>query len=222
MSVTFDVATASGNFAGGTSKTFNHAAGSPDLAVIHVAWVKFPSGTNTASVTYGGTGTTQCRAVGTVVTSAGNGYTHSFYLASPASGTQSVVITFSNTSNYGQGGVTTWTGANTSSPIAGTSEATGTSSAPTVAIGSTSGNYCIDTLLANGVTPTATLTQNWVVNDSGIRGASQRTASTGSSINMAWTGSVNQWVIQAYEIAAAGGGGTANSWYYRAQQGIAA
>lgn len=203
MSVGLIAATGSGTFGGGSSKTFNHAGGTPDLATSHVAWVKFPSGTSTVGVTYGGAAMPQIMAADTILTSAGNGYVQSFRLASPGTGTQSVVMTFSSSSEFGYGGAITWSSVDTSNPIAATASATGTTSAPSVSVGSTSGNYCVDTLMANGATPTATLTQNWNTNDSGIRGASQGTASTGSAVNMAWTGSINQWVLQAYEIAQA-------------------
>lgn len=205
----FDAATASGTFGGGSSKSFSHTgAVGIDHASIPVSWVLFPSGTNTVSATYGGAATTQWQAASNILTSAGNGYVHSFYKTSPATGSQTVAITFSGGSNFGQGGALTYSGTNTSSPVANTAAATGSSSAPSVPISSTSGNFLFDALMANGATLTATLTQNWNNNDSGIRGASQRTASTGSSVSMAYTGTINQWALQAYEIAAAGGGGS--------------
>ena len=218
MSVAFDAAAVASAFAGGSGRSLNITAGAGvNLVLAHVAWLRFPSGTATASATCGGVSMTPIRAATVIATPDGNGYVQTFYLVSPGTGVLAIDATLSASSMYGYFGATTWTGVDTSNPIAASAEATGTSSAPSVSVGSTAGNYCIDTVMSDGATPTATFTQNWNQNDSGIRGASQRTAATGSAVNMAWSGSMPKWAMQAYEIKAAGGGG-GNPWYYRAQE----
>lgn len=211
MSVAFDARTASSALGGGSSKSFSHVpVGTPDGVLCGANWIHFPSGNSVLTATYASASMTEVRPVLSAATGAGPVHTHTYKKESPASGTQTAAYNWNVGSNYGACLTRTTTGNDTSNMISTSAEASGTSSAPTVSLATTSGNYCFDSCGAyTASAPTATLTGDMSVVDSGTAfSGGQRTAATGGTVNFDWTGSQAVWVIQAFEIAAAGGGPT--------------
>lgn len=97
----------------GTSATISHTVGgSDDLLVVDIETTVF--GDIVTGVTYNGTSMTRM-AAGSIIASS-NRNTYQYYLASPATGTNNIVISFSS-STGSVANATNLTGANTVSPL---------------------------------------------------------------------------------------------------------
>ena len=168
----------------------------------------------TNSVTYNGVSMT--KAVESIESSANR--SEIWYLASPATGTNNLVVTFSSATDDGLViGFTSMTGVNNSSPIGTTANQAGgtTSTTPSIAITTANNNsYIFDSLYRNATTETATAPQTEVWGREDLYttqggAGSYKSFPTAGATTMAWTlGASKLWIMCAAEIKEAVAGAT--------------
>jgi len=182
----------------GTSATIAHTtAGTNRLLVVGVTTAG-AAGTNPSGVTYNSVVMTNA---GTTDDGAGTGVSL-WYLVAPATGANNVVVTFSGSPSYTVG-IESFTGVHQSTPVGGSTSATGTSTAPSVAVTSAAGDRVVDSLALKTTTaPTvgAGQTQQWNETVSSIRGTGSRERATDTSTTMSWTSANVLWIIEALAI----------------------
>jgi len=200
MALAFDVASTA--HADASVLTWPHACtGSNLVLVVGVSsWGRLPT-----SVTYNGVALTLI----VIQDTDPNYYASLWYLTAPVTGTHDVVVTLDG-SNPVIGGATSWTGADQSVPIGASGDATGTSTAPSVAISSATGEIVLDVLCSHrldALTASGGADQIERWNDSYNYFSSRIMLGAGSSeagaasVTMSWTLSVSvTWGIAAAAI----------------------
>ena len=203
MPVAFD-AQSSGGIGNSNTLTIAHTcSGTERVLLVGVEWNKATSvPTTISSITYNGIALTP----GPSAKNANDEAAAIWYLINPATGANSLIITFSGNCAFQFGGLS-YTGVNQTSPISQSSTATGTSTTPSVALTAVAGGYMADSLNALGnltLTPDASQTQRWnqnrAVGGSRFQGAASDKANPGS-YSMKWTASSSSnWVIAAVAL----------------------
>jgi hypothetical protein len=203
-----------------TNETFGHTpTGTPDVAFLCVAYRKSATQVPTV-VTYGGQAMTQ---IGTQrVIQIDDGIGLSWYaLASPPSGTQTVSVTWDVATSKGVLIALTYTGGDTATPAANEAGDTGTSTGPSYAVTSATGNEVLGAILGeddditytrdNGSTQTDVATGVAVATAALGKRLYITTKAGAASVNTAYTLSASRdWVSSGINVrAGAGGGGPA-------------
>lgn len=210
MPVARDASSIAQTFSGVSSKNWNHtAAGSNRAVYVIVTWIGFPtSGATVTGVTYGGVAMTSLAKE----THPGRPqYIEIFELKNPATGSQAVVVSFSDLC-YGVTGSISYTGVDQTTASGTPAEAIGNTTAPTITVASTTaGNMVVGGFASDfgnyAVTPNDT--NAWSGQErpgTGYYGAAQD-AAAGGSITLDWTiGTAKPWAALAVEILASAGG----------------
>lgn len=214
MAVAHDASTAR-TLNGVASDSWTHTpVGTPDCAIVRVCWSALAD--STATVTYGGAAMTSIGlAHNAAFGSSVNGKAQIFRLKNPASGPQTVALTFSTGSSFGGACSTTLTGVNQ-----GTTEGSPLTSTPTNATADTititdaaSGDYVLSaialdtgaTVIAPGDTQRLNTTQTGY-----SAGASDAAGAASVAMDWSWTGTTPiAHVAIAIKQAGGGGGGGA-------------
>ncbi len=206
MAVAFDgEAVVSSGFSGASSVTLTGktTAGSNRVAIIHVGW----SGTSTTcTCTYGG-------VAATVVLTANSGsgvLSAMFYFINPPTGATNVVVTWGVGDATGFAGVSSYNGADQTTPLRGSTSTTGTSSPVTATIGSAVDDIVVDAVgeYNDTLSVGAGQTSLFMSNSGAIYGAGSREDGA-ASVVMSWTGSTVIWatVVASIQPVSGGGGG---------------
>ncbi len=193
--------TSNGTLAGGNVLSWNHndtnITAPNRMVLVGISWQGSVGGETIDSVTYGGVAMS---LVGqTSLTSV-------YKLANPPTGLQTVVANFGASSPpavvYAVGGAVTYSGVDALLPLGSASTATGTSTAPSVGVGTTYADGLVfDTMSAGGTTTASAgsgQTPQWNQASGGItvRGCGSLEDGTGSSVTMSWTlGTSRPWGI---------------------------
>ena len=204
MAITIDsTGSATPSIASSSTRTVSFTNTAGTFMVVGIA--RFRNVT-TNSVTYNGVSMT--KAVESIESSANR--SEIWYLASPATGANNLVVTFSGATDDGLViGFTTMTGVDNASPIGTTASQAGgtTSTAPSIAITTANNNsYIFDSLYRNSNTETATSPQTevWGREDAyGTQGGagSYKSFATAGATTMAWTlGASKLWIMCAVEV----------------------
>ncbi|KKL08776.1 hypothetical protein LCGC14_2572480, partial [marine sediment metagenome] len=186
--VTFDVASEATPVTSGSSISWSHtvAAGSQLALVVGISANEYLGVPN--SVRFGGAAFTKYRqyaAEGAAVSAS------MWVLTGPIVGTNTITATFDLSQTGIHAGATGWSGVDQSSPLAGGTTATGTSTAPSATVGSAVGDIVLDVLAADG-NPTATddggaSTERWN-NTAGTAVTGAGSSETGAaSVVASWT-----------------------------------
>lgn len=206
------------------SWTFTNTAGTKLVC----GFVATCSGANVASIstpTYGGTLMTNVSSQFRFSSTPNVDITAMYYLDNPATGANTVSVTWGGTSSPAAlGGCISFTGTNTGVGTATTGSGTSGTTATAGAITTASGNYIFAEGgwgSGTGGTAGAGFTRTYLINGSGVTagdnnlGEYQSSAGSAITPTFTWTGSDN-WGIIAVEItAASGGAGVAPSSFRR-------
>lgn len=178
-----------------------------DCQVLEVAIVTISSGVDQTGVTCGGQAMTK---IGTGrVHSSGKPRVNVWRLISPPTGAQDIIVTNATSDKTGVA-VFSWTSINTTTPFDNWITAEGTSTTPSVAVTSESGDLVADVMACLN---TAALTQgagqteqvDFLPTD-GRMGASHENGA--ASVTMSWTaGASTEWVIAGFNANAAAAAG---------------
>jgi len=173
--------TANGGNVGSLTIAHTTGAGSNRLMLVGIA--SKPDVTIT-SVAYGGTELVKLgeQINGTVSKS------ELWYLIAPASGTANVVISWTGTLEC-SAGVTTFTGANQTTPFGTISKASGSTFPSSLPVSSNIGDIVVDVMAKDGNTPTAGAAQTEIFNlgTNSIKSASSYKTAAAGSTTMSWT-----------------------------------
>jgi len=209
QSVAIDVSS-SNTVSGLTSISLSHAAGTPTGVGFALGF--FSENETISAITYGGT--TMGAAVVTARTAAFENRASIYGLANPAAGTQTATITFGGTVDAALD-VITVTGGVTSAPVfSNSNSATGTSTAPSVAVTSAADEFVMDCVTNVGgsaltVDGSQAQRQNATIGG-GNYGCS--TEAGAASVPMDWTAaSSTNWAIAAMSFDAAPAGPGVNA-----------
>ena len=187
--IAFDAAS-SGVAAGVSPFSWSHTTVSTTdgLIVVGVSLRQASGATTVTSVTYGGLSLTFIRAE----TITGSARSELWYRIGTLSGTQTVEVTLS-ANERAVGGAVSFTGADQTSPIGNQAGTTGTSTNPSIAIASATGEIVLDTV-SEGDSRVCTVgagqSERWNLNDGGGAGGARGCGSTESgaaSVTMNWT-----------------------------------
>jgi len=191
-------------FANSATHTWSHTVGAGSNRVL-VVGVSNRDGTRTVStVTYGGVALTR---IGLQNGAGTANRVELWRLIAPATGTANIIVTLSGSTETVAGAVS-YTGVDQTTPFGTFASASGTSTAPSVAVTSASGEVVMDVVAANGDSDGATVgtgqTQRW--NDftgtggGDIHGAGS-TEPGAASVTMAWTLVASKaWAIGAVPV----------------------
>jgi hypothetical protein len=178
-----------------TSYAFNHTVTSgSDILVLGV--VTYDPG-YVSAVTCGGSAMTL--AADTYV----GGYLENFraqiwYISSPASGTQSISMTFTEQITDLVAGASNFSGIATTSPVRDYSTGGGISTSPSVSVdGAQAGDLVLGVICANLSTLSTSDTEDWEEYhdaDNMIGGGAYKTA-TGASVTISWTTANTDWGV---------------------------
>ncbi len=188
-----------------STRTLSHtSAGSNRVAIVTMC-VLDGAGLQATYPQYGGLSMTE---VTTGPTIAGiSGRVRMFYIINPPTGSTTININFDASTN-GPIGVSSYNGVDTSNPIRGHNQATGTDTTPTVVVSSAVGDMVVDAVsLAQLLTNAgADQTENYQSLGGGDdHGSSYEVGA--ASVTMSWTGGSANWAILAASLRAFGGGG---------------
>jgi hypothetical protein len=186
--------------AGATSLTWSHAVASGSNTALFVGISIESGGGSSTGVTYGGT------AMTLVGRSAGTHVVEIWRLLAPTVGTANIVASFNGTIQV-VGGAAAFDGVNQTTPTGTFVGAGGTSTTPSVAVGSAAGELVIDVLYGNDG-PTATVgsgqTAQWNLATGSGNGKARGGGSTeagAASVTMSWTLSSSlEWRIGGVSI----------------------
>lgn len=188
--------------AGGSASNFSWAhtcSGSDRLLMLGIAW--YDSIDTISSVTYNSVAMT---AVPSSSKSIGQYTVVLYYLTNPASGSNTVAVTFSGGVFDFGGGAISFTGADQTTPLGTAATASGTSTTPSVAVTSASGEIVLDTLIithSGTLTVDGSQTQRWNSTGSGYTKYAGSTEGGAASTTMSWSNSTSQdWAITGVAI----------------------
>lgn len=124
-----------------------------------------------------------------------------WYRLAPATGTNSVQVTFSVVGNA-VAGATSWTGVNQTTPLGAFVSANGISATATVNVSSATGEVVVDTLAnKGGGPPTAGTgqTQRWSAEQGNVGGGGSHEPGA-ATVTMSWTQANKAWAIGAVPL----------------------
>jgi len=200
--IAFDATANSGDKAAATPWSWNHTAtGSNLVMVMDILWWDNAGAITINTPTYNSVNMTLGlhKDVGGDVDNC-----DIWYLASPATGTNSASVSFS-AGSYGEAGTQTFSGANTSSPQDATASGTGTATSGSVSITTNNANsFIVDCLAAvGGGVPavSGSQTANWTDGTRGGGSARLATTTAGSySMGWTWDGVSRNWAIAVFAV----------------------
>ncbi len=208
-SITVD-ATSSGTAISTNTKTVSHTTGSGSsrLMLVGVSLFDGGAGRQVSSVTYSGQSLT---FVGGRTDNSNSVRIEIWRLINPPSGVANVVVTLNGSSDGIVVGVTTFSGADQTTPLGSFASAQGMSAAPSVSVTSASDELVFDVMAmkdGTAVTVGSGQTQRWSAADANnkIRGSAS-TEGGASSVTMSWAengGNSKEWAIGAVSIKVAG------------------
>lgn len=135
------------------------------------------------------------------------------YLVNPASGANTVAVTWENIEDELAAGAISFTGVDQTTPVGTSATANGASGVPTVDVSSESGGIVVDNIYGNGSTATPTAgtgqTRRWgELVAAGAAGAGSTEAGA-ATVTMSWADADwGEWIVGALPIKAAAAGGT--------------
>lgn len=199
MAVAVDAVSSSG---GGSASSFSWAhtcSGSDRLLMLGIAW--YDSIDTISSVTYNSVAMT---IVPSSSKSIGQYTVVLYYLINPASGSNTVAVTFSGGVFDFGGGAVSFTGADQTTPLGTAATASGTSTTPSVAVTSASGEIVLDTLIithSGTLTVDGSQTQRWNATGGGYTKYAGSTEGGAASTTMSWSNSTSQdWAITGVAV----------------------
>ena len=195
------------------------SAGTGTANTTSISWSHTCTGTNLLLVVGVGVGlglastTTSATYNGVTMSSAGkvysdnqtDGYVEMFYLAAPATGSNTVAVTCSVAKDL-TGGSVSFTGVDQSTPVTNATTVFGNGTAPSVSVTSAAGNMVVDAAVCGSAFSSSDQTLQWNKNLNGNSGAgnsAQSTATGASSVTMSYTTSSDWWGIVGANIVAA-------------------
>lgn len=188
--------------AGGSASSFSWAhtcAGSDRVLLLGISW--YDTIDTISSVTYNSVAMT---LVPSSSKSIGQYTTVLYYLVAPATGSNTVAVTFTNAVFDFGGGAVSFTGADQSTPLGTANTASGTSTTPSVAITSTTGEIVLDTLIithSGTLTVDGSQTQRWNSTGGGFTKYAGSTEDGASTTTMSWSNSTSQdWAITGVPV----------------------
>lgn len=189
-SVLFDFATGISAPAGtGTSRSWTHTpVGTP--TAVAVVLENYNDGATITGVTYGTAVPQPMTLEVSIPIGAGSNLLQIYSLANPPAGNQDVTITNNPGTVYLQAEAITVTGSNTTTAFTNKNSASGTGTAPSVAVTSATGDFVIDIVGTEGgaVTQTPAATLLWTTRTAaGNNATGSGKAATGTSTTMSWT-----------------------------------
>jgi len=185
----------------GATLSWSHTCTGSNLAlVVDVGSYDGASGNRVSTVTYNGVALTRLAEV----TGAAFDNSSLWGLKNPATGANTITVTFVGTVGSAIGGGQSFTGVDQTTPFGTGVTASGASGEPTVDVtGTTTGNIVVDSWAEGaGTILTETGTLHHALAIAGESGGSQRKASSGGTITMNWTGATSTWAIVAAEVFA--------------------
>lgn len=186
----------------GTSITWNHVNAGDFLEVT----VGSKTDGVTLGVTFNGTSMTSVAKVhynnGTV------GFLERFKLANAVSGTHAVVVTASGAA-WMVGASTSWSGVDTTTPVAHVATGFGNGLSASLAVTSASGNAVSWGCSSGDTVSTANQTERWNYAQFGGPNSANQSAAGASSVTGSWAINDDDYAIIGFDIVATGGGGSA-------------
>lgn len=204
MAVAFDaVSNASGDIAvGSTSLTWTHANAGDFLE----ATVCCTTDSATLSATYNGVAMT---TDGTTLKKHYNngtvGFVQRFYLANAPTGSHSVVITASISSTM-VGASTSWSGVDTTTPVAHITSVAGNGTLGSLTVTSATGNAVSWGCGSGDFLSSANQTERW--NRNGVPNGANQSAAGASTVAGSWAINEDDYALVGFDIVAIGGGAT--------------
>ena len=192
-----------------STMSWNHTcSGSNRLLVVGIAMGTSSSDASAVlSVTYNGTPMVSAGKRHANDQSAGFGQL--FYLVAPPTGTHTVTVTETGYSGYYtlEGGSTSFTGVNQTTPGQNTVSSIGSNPNPTLSVTSASGHMVVDVVVDGSAISTSGQTLEWLNNDNGNTGggnAAQSTAAGAPSVTMSYTAVSDWWAMIGMDVVPTG------------------
>lgn len=215
MAVAFDaVGPNSGGATSSASSTLSWShtcTGSNLLLTVNAIMSAAPESGQTLSVTYNGVSMNS--VLGIVEADPANGgnhgYLNMFYLAAPATGANTVLVTMVGTVSgvILLGGSVSFTGVDQVTPVSNAVSAGGVGTSASLSVSSAAGNMVIDGICNGTGAPASTQTTRWseAVNSSRWSGnGGQSSAAGAASVNMGYTITSDHWGMIGFNINAVG------------------
>src|SRR5579864_5912172 len=183
-----------------SSLSWSHTVGSGSNRVLVVGVV----GGCTPSVNYGGVALTQVSQV-LNNNSAGN-LTDLFVLVAPATGTNTVQVSYSGCTSDVEAGSISFTGVNQSTPLAHVTTNFGSGTNPGVTVTSASGDMVVDVVGNGSAITSSSQSLRWVKNQNGNTAhgnGAQSTAAGAASVTMGYSVTADWWGIIGADVVAA-------------------
>lgn len=199
--------------------TWSHTVGTgADRILVVCVQFRNVSSETITGVTYAGVAMTKTDGSSTNMTVANSDNIRSeiWTLANPNAGANNIVVTFS-AAVRGVGEASSWTGVDQTTPLGTYASATGSSTTPSVAVSSASGDVVVDSMGAKSLLVLSSVTAGQTLLISKIMGlqagGTQQAAGTGSNVTMSWTLSASSpWAIGGVTLKAASAtGGTTSA-----------
>ena len=137
------------------------------------------------------------------------GFAQLFYLVAPPTGTNTVTVTetgYTGSSYTMEGGSTSFTGVNQTTPEQNNLSAVGYSPAPTLSVPSTIGHMVVDVVVGGSSISGSGQTLEWMNNENDNTGggnAAQSTAAGAPSVTMSYTTGSDWWAVVGMDIVPA-------------------
>src|SRR5579864_1248052 len=198
--VVLDSSTLGQGALGASSLSWSHTVGSGSNRALVVGVV----GGCTPSVTYGGVALTQVAQV-LNNNSAGN-LTDLFVLVAPATGTNTVQVSYSGCTSDVEAGSISFTGVNQSTPLAHVTTNFGSGTNPGVTVTSASGDMVVDVVGNGSAITSSSQTLLWLKNQNNNTAhgdGAQSTAAGAASVTMGYSVTADWWGIIGADVVAA-------------------
>ncbi len=183
-----------------SSLSWSHTVGSGSNRVLVVGVV----GACVPSVTYGGVALTHAGQV--YNNNQAPASTDLFVLVNPATGTNTVRVSYSGCTSDVEGGSISFTGVDQSTPLAHVTTNFGSGTAAQVAVASVAGDMVVDVVGNGSAIASSRQTLSWLKNQNGntaVGNGAQSTAAGASSVTMGYSVSSDWWGIIGADVVAA-------------------
>jgi hypothetical protein len=199
-SVVLDFASVGQGALGASSLSWSHTVGSGANLALVVGVV----GACVPSVTYGGVALTHAGQVYNNNTAPSS--TDLFVLVAPATGTNTVKVSYSSCTSDVEAGSISFTGVNQSTPLAHVTTNYGSGTNPQVTVASASGDMVVDVVGNGSAITSSSQTLRWLKNQNGNSAhgdGAQSTAAGASSVTMGYSVTADWWGIIGADVVAA-------------------
>lgn len=181
--------------------TWSHTC-SGSNRVLKVDVMYYESGDTISALTYNGVSMT---VIPSSTVSNGQYTVTSYSLVAPATGSNTVSLTFTGSVFECSAGAISWTGADQSTPLGTAVTATGSSTTPSVTASSASGEVVADALIivhSGTLSVDGSQTQRWnAIGNAGFTKYAGSTEDGAASVPMSWSNSTSQdWAISAVPV----------------------